>query len=137
MELTKDHGPWKTTIDAAGVVETRRGESEVERSFRGTAETASIIRRIGDAGAAATGSHDPVHGDARAGERIGSDRHASISPTVPGSQRQHGGGAASECVNGGVVRAVLGSNIADGSASARICVRGVAKQFGASKATGR
>ena len=68
VELTKDQGPWKTTIDAAGVVETRRGESEVERSFRGTAETASIIRRIGDAGAAATGSHDPVHGDAREDE---------------------------------------------------------------------
>ena len=35
--------------------------------------------------------------------------------------------AASECVNGGVVRAILESNMADGSASARIRVRGVAK----------
>jgi hypothetical protein len=43
VELTKDQGPWKTTIDAAGVVETRRGESEVERSFRGAVEAASII----------------------------------------------------------------------------------------------
>jgi hypothetical protein len=33
VELTKDQGLWKTTIDAAGVAETRRGESEVERAF--------------------------------------------------------------------------------------------------------
>jgi hypothetical protein len=62
VELTKDQGPWKTTIDAAGVVETRRGESEVERSFRGAAEAAGI-GRVGDAGAAA-GSHYPVYSEA-------------------------------------------------------------------------
>jgi hypothetical protein len=86
------------------------------------AADASGIGRVGDAGAAAAGPHDPVHGDAREDEWIGSDEHASFSPIVLGSQRQHGGSAASECVDGGVVRAVPRSNIADGFASARIRV---------------
>jgi hypothetical protein len=60
VELTKDQGPWKTTIDAAGVIETRRGELEVERSFRGAVEAAGI----GKVGAAAAGSHYPVHSEA-------------------------------------------------------------------------
>jgi hypothetical protein len=50
------------------VVKARRGESEVERSFRGSVEAAGTIGKVGDAGAAAVGPHDPVHGDAREDE---------------------------------------------------------------------
>ena len=84
------------------MVKARLGELEVERSYRAAADPAGI-RRVGDAGAAVAGLHDPVHGDAREGERFGSDGHAPISLTVPGSQRQHGGGAARKCVDGTVV----------------------------------
>ena len=115
MDHDKSRKEWKKLVE-----ENRKLREAFE--VLQPAEAASIIRRIRDAGAAATGSHDPVHGDAWAGKRLASDGHASILPTVPGSQRQHGGGAAIEYVNGGVVRAVLGSNIADGSASAWIRV---------------
>jgi hypothetical protein len=35
---------------------------------RGSVEAAGTIRKVGDAGAAAVGPHDPVHGDAREDE---------------------------------------------------------------------
>ena len=51
------------------MVKACQGELEVERSYRAAADAAGI-GRVGDVGAAATGSHDPVHGDAREGEGI-------------------------------------------------------------------
>ena len=117
------------------MVKARRGELECERSYRAAADAAGI-GRVGDAGAAAIGSRDPVHDDARESKWLGSDGNASISPTVPGSQRQHSGGAASKCVDRGVLRAVPGSKIANGSASAWIRVGGIAMQPCVLKATG-
>ena len=69
------------------MAKTRRGEPEVERSFRAAAEAAGNIGRVGDAGAVAAGPRDPVHGDARESEWLRSDGQASISSTVLASQR--------------------------------------------------
>jgi hypothetical protein len=117
------------------VVETRRGESEVERSFRAAA--AGRCSRYWEPGELATpGPQQQVPTTPlTAMLRRMNSLEVTDTPPSPCSQRQHGSGAVRECVDGGVVWAVLGSNIADGSASARIGVQGGAKQFGISETT--